>query len=320
MSPVVRVVPTGRRPGPALLPRRVRVGLGELVLAARLAGGVPLPVGGVVGTAGRVADRLAGADDTRAGLGGEAVAREVRRADDDGPSGARAALAGRGLLVADAIDPGVVAALHVLAGGPLSAVLDVSAVRRSGDVRLRQWSGATRGLVAQLAVTGPADVELAWFDPRLWVSQLARAATVEPWVRERAPLALPDVVSLPTELLVGSARAHREHRPDLLAAMAAAHAGAVRLGDAREVRAACDEEVLALVRTLHGSVRGRLRLLMARRDRPRRPAVAVWLLLDDGWHELRPGRAATSVLRRRHPRDLGLVTLPAVQSLGREAA
>ena len=320
MSPVVRVVPTGRRPGPALLPRRVRVGLGELVLAARLAGGVPLPVGGVAGTASRVADRLAGADDPGPGLGGEAVAREVRRADDDGPAGARATLAGRGLLVADAIDPGVLAALHVLAGGPLSAVLDVSAVRRSGEVRLRQWSGATGGLVAQLAVTGPADVELAWFDPRLWASQLARAATVEPWVREPAPMALPDVVTLPTELLVGSARAHREHRPDLLAAMAAAHPGAVRLGDAREVRVASTDEVLALVRTLHGSLRGRLRLLLTRRDRPCRPAVAAWLLLDDGWHELRPGRAATSVLRRRHPRDLGLVTLPVVESLAGEVA
>ena len=133
-----------------------------------------------------------------------------------------------------------------------------------------------------------------------------------------APLVIPDYVSLPSELLAGCDKAHRERRTDLLEPMAAAHLGAVRMGEPREVRPADSEETLALLQTLGGACRGRLRLLSTRRDRPVRPAVSAWLLFDDGWHELRPGRDATSVLRRRDARDLGLFTLPLVETLGSE--
>ncbi len=318
MSPVLRVT-AGADPdaAPVGVPHRVSLGLAELVVAARLAGDVPLPVRTDDRVTGdRWADRLAG---TPQGRAGERVARELARADDDGPDGGRAALSALGLLdEAGALDRGVTLALQSLAGGPLSFVLDVSASRRAGEVRLRSWFGVRRGLVAQLSTGADLDFELAWFDPRLWVSQLTRAVTVEPWVPEPAPLALPDYVSLPSELLAGSEKAHRDGRTDLLAPMAATHLGQVRMGEPREVRPADSDETLALLHTLGSACRGRLRLLATRRDRTARPAVSAWLLFDDGWHELRPGRDATSVLRRRDARDLGLVTLPLVEGIQTE--
>lgn len=301
-------------PVPAV-PHRVSLGLAELVVAARLAGDVPLPIrteGRPLG-GDRMADRLAG---TRQGQAQELIARELVRGADDGPDGGQASLAERGLLdAAGTLDEGLTVALQTLAGGPLSVVLDVAAVRRAGDVRLRSWFGVRPGLVAQLSTGSALDVELAWFEPRLWVSQLTRAVTVEPWVPDPAPLRLPDYVSLPTELLAGCDKAHREHRTDLLAPMGASHLGAVRMGESRAVRPADSEEILALLHTLGGACRGRLRLLTSRRDRAVTPAVSAWLLFDDGWHELRPGRGATSVLRRRDDRDLGLVTLPLVDDV-----
>ncbi|MEJ7795028.1 MAG: hypothetical protein WKF50_05715 [Nocardioides sp.] len=307
--------PDATSPG---VPRRVSLGLAELVVAARLAGDVPLPVrtdGGPV-TGDRMIDRLAG---TRQSQAHELVSRELARAEDEGPSGGLASLTGQGMVDdTGALDPGVTVALQTLAGGPLSVVLDVAAVRRAGEVRLRSWFGVRAGLVAQLSTGAALDFELAWFDPRLWVSQLTRAVTVEPWVPEPAPLAMPDYVQLPSELLAGCDKAHRERRTDLLAPMAASHLGAVRMGEPREVRPADSEETLALLQTLGGACRGRLRLLTTRRDRPDTPAVTAWLLFDDGWHELRPGRGATSVLRRRDARDLGLFTLPLVEGLAIE--
>lgn len=324
MSPevdVVRVAPATGALGPDDLPRRVPLRLGELVLAARLAGEVPLPVRVDHPAAlDRLTERLDGGtvDHARA-----AITDELARVDDDGSAGARAALIEAGLLVGGRLEPGIDAALRVLAGGALSAVLDVSAVRRAGEVRLRSWFGVATGLAAQLTTQGPVSFELAWFAPRLWVSQLTRAVSVEPWTPEPAPLSVPDFVQLPSELLAGSQKAYRDHRTDLLAPMAATHLGAVRLGEPGQVRAADTEEILALLHTLGGACRGRLRLWAAldRDGGPEAsPGVAAWLLFDDGWHELRPGRAATSVLRRRETRDLGLLTRPLVAALDEEVA
>lgn len=311
----VRVVADPDPRAVAPVPRRVTLGLAELVVAARLAGDVPLPLrtDGRPVAGDRMVDRLAGTPQSHAQ---ELVDRELVRADDDGPGGGRASLTDQGLLDADGVlDDGVAVALQSLAGGPLSVVLDVSAVRRAGEARLRSWFGVRPGLVAQLSTGSALEFELAWFEPRLWVSQLTRAVTAEPWVPEPAPLALPDYVSLPSELLAGCVKAHRERRTDLLAPMAATHLGAVRLGEPRAVRVADSEETLALLRTLGGACRGRLRLLTTRRDRAVAPGVSAWLLFDDGWHELRPGRGATSVLRRRDARDLGLFTMPLVDEV-----
>ncbi|MGH3347912.1 MAG: hypothetical protein ACRDO4_13120 [Nocardioides sp.] len=310
----VRVAPApAEGTGPPPPPHRLRLGLAELVLAARLAGDVPLPIGtNAPHLDDRLIERLAG---TRATEVRELLAGELARVDDDGPGGARVSLTGRGLCdQTGRLDPALGAALTSLAGSPLSAVLDVSARLRAGEVRLRSWFGVRQGLATQLTTGEGLEVELAWFDSRLWVSQVARAIQVEPWVPEPAPLALPDYVSLPSELLAGAEKAHRDRRTDLLPSLASTHVGQVRLGGARAVRDADSDEILALLQTLGTACRGRLRLLTARRDRPDdSPSVTAWLLFDDGWHELRPGRAATSVLRRREPQDLGLFTLPIVE-------
>lgn len=333
MSPVLRVgtrpeAPQDGVPATPPVPWRVRLRLDELVLAARLAGDVPLPVdvgrhgaaaGGAEGGADggadggqRLSHRLAGTPLSEAhGL----LAAALARVDDDGPTGARASLTGRELLDGDTVAPALAAALAVLATGPLGVLLDVAAVRGSGTSRLRSWFGVRSGLVAQLSTGDGLDYELAWFDPRLWVSQVARAATVTP-LATGTPRPLPDYVSLPSELLVGSEKAFREQRSDLVPVMAATHAGRVRLGEPGEVREADGQEVASLLTTLGRACRGRLRLVTLRRDREEPPALTTWLLFDDGWHELRPGRRATSVLRRRRPADLGLVTLPIAAAVG----
>lgn len=126
MSPVVRVVaaPVERNEPP--LPHRLRLGLAELVAAARLAGDVPLPIGtNEPHLDDRLIERLAG---TRATEARELLAEELARVDDDGVEGALASLTGRGLRDdSGRLDPAVGAALSSLAGSPLSAVLDVSA-------------------------------------------------------------------------------------------------------------------------------------------------------------------------------------------------
>ena len=267
--------------------------LGDLVRAARLCG-VALPLRLVDAPPDRLADRLAG---TRTGSPArDLVAAELARAEQPG----------------DPPPEPVVAALRLLASGPLLAVLDVCAVRRGVDVRLRSWVSASGGAAAQLTTRGVADFELASWPTSQWTERVGAAVAVEPWVATPAPLVLPDHVALPTELLLGAVRACREHRPDLLPVLALEHGGAVRLGDAHGVRPAGPEEALALLRTLADGCRGRLRMLLTRRDRGVRPRMAAWLLLDDGWREVRPGRDATTVLRRRRPRDLGLLTLDAV--------
>lgn len=296
---------------------RHRLDLAELVAVAELAGAIPLPVRpeGGAQSPDRLSERLTG---TPASAAPQRIAAAVRRAADPGPGGARVSLAARGLLEGDLPDAFLAGALTALAGAPLAAVLDVSVTRRAGVLRLRSWFGAGSGPVAQLWTADGLAYELACFDPALWTARLARAIRVEPRSRERPARRLPAYVSLPSELLAGCAKAHGEHRPDLLAPMASSHAGLVRAGEPGQVRRSDPAAVLALLHTLGAGCRGRLRLLMTRRDRAAGAAVACWLLFDDGWHELRPGRGGTSVLRRRGPRDLGLFTQPAVTAAREE--
>lgn len=312
MSPVLRVRPAAGATARVEPPSRARLDLAELLLAARLAGDVPLPLwrGDARGPDARLGERLGDTHDTERALLDDALAR----VDDEGPGGARAGLAGRGLLSGGVLRPGVAAALQVVAGGPLSAVLDVVAARDSGDLRLRSWLGAAPGLASRLTLGAAGSVELAWADPRSWVSEVTRAVAVGP-PATGGRAAFPARVLLPSELLAGAAKAGRDRRADLLPAMAAAHAGLVRVGAPGEQRVAQSEEATAVLLTLATGTRGRLRLLVTRRDREVAPAVTTWLLLDDGWHELRPGRGATSVLLRREARDLGLLTAPLVEEV-----
>ncbi|MBA3781849.1 MAG: hypothetical protein H0X12_08370 [Nocardioides sp.] len=270
-----------RAPG---LPRRVLLPLAELIAAARLAGDVPLPLR-LDAAPAQLDERLGGAaayDDVR---------RAVTRADDEGPAG----LAALGLLDDGRLDSEAAMALRVLAGGALLIQLDLSAVRRGGVVPLRSWFAAGHGVVAQLSTSGGRDYELAWFAPADWVSQFVRAACL-PGVATGESV-VPASVSLPSELLVAGCAAVREGRTDVLASLAADHGTA---------------GVAEALTALETTCRGRLRVLMRRRDVDQKPAITTWLLLDDGWRELRPGPGATAQLRRRAPRDLALWLAPSV--------
>lgn len=305
------------------IPLRAELRLDELVLAARLSG-VPLPLQLDEEDRPDRPDRLSGRltrGRTRTASAAALLAAALARVEESGPEGARASLEQRGLVEGETLDEGLSAALTVLAAAPLGALLDLSVIRAEGELRLRSWWGVSSALAAQLSTGDGLDYELAWFTPELWVTQVERAITVDPWCPHPAPLALPDYVSLPSELLLGSEKAHRERRADLVPDLARFFAVRVRMGEPGDVRSARPDEVVALLTTLGTATRGRLRLVAHRRRGGHGdPAVAAWLLLDDGWHELRPGRDATAVLRRRHPRDLGLFTWSAVRALTEDAA
>ena len=114
----------------------------------------------------------------------------------------------------------------------------------------------------------------------------------------------------------GSEKAHRDHRTDLLAPMAATYLGAGP--DGRAARGAPGRlrgDAGPAPAPWAGRVVGGCGCSPPVGTDPPTPAVSAWLLFDDGWHELRPGRDATSVLRRREPRDLGLFTLPLVDAV-----
>ena len=79
MSPVVRVVARPDAPPPTPpVPWRVRLRLDELVLAARLAGDVPLPMHVDPADTHRFSDRLAGIERRLEAIDGERSSAEVR--------------------------------------------------------------------------------------------------------------------------------------------------------------------------------------------------------------------------------------------------
>ena len=255
------------------LPRRVVLTLADLVRAAQLAD-APLPLRVDAFASGQLADRLRGAspsppDDVRRALGEPDHLGELGLLDD-------------GDLV-----PEAALALRVLAGGSLTVRLDLVARRRGGVVPLRSWFGVGPGLVAQLSTSSGRDLELAWFAPELWTSQLVRTLAFS----RPAPSGsgLPESVSMPSEDLVAGCAAVRAGRTDVLGAWSPRHAAAVT--------------------ALEATCRGRLRVLVRGRGRA---AVTSWVLHDDGWRELRPGPAATVRLRRRDPRVIASWLAPAV--------
>ncbi len=249
------------------LPRRMPLSLAELVGAARLAGDVPLPL--------RLGDASPDGLDDR--LGGSAPAAAL---DDVRRELGRDAIGGE-------LEPEAAMALQVLATGALLVQLDLAAGRGGRVIPLRSWFAVGGRVVAQLSTSGGRDYELGWFDVALWTSQLLRAITL-PDVGGGETV-VPARVSLPSELLVAGCAAVRDHRSDVLAVLAADHGR---------------PDLVPVITALETGCRGRLRVLARRRDLEHKPAVATWLLLDDGWRELRPGPGATSQLRRREPRDL----------------
>jgi hypothetical protein len=291
VSPVVRVV-AGPASEPATV-HRVVLPLAELVVAARLAGDVPLPFRPPPGP-GRLAARLAG---TRPHRAHERVSAELARADDPGPSGAAAALSARGLLAGDVLDPRLVAVLHALAAAPLLAVLDVTVVGDTGEQRVRAWWAAGGGALSGLVLRHPTHVELVRGPPTAWTGELARLVPDPP-----GDATTPDRLVLPSEALLGALAAQHRGRPDLVQVVAGDHGV---------------PDAVPLLHALGAGCRGRLRLLVVRRPaRPEAPAaVTVWALLDDGWRSLRPVGGAQVEVRHRRPRDLGPASYPWVRAV-----
>lgn len=264
-----------------MTPVRVVLSLAEVVLAARLSGDLPLPLAPPAAGPGRMATRLAG---TRPHRAQEELAAELARVEDAGPDGAAAALARRGLLGADGVEPRLVATLRALSEAPLLAVLDVVVAGGGGGRPLRAWWGAGEGVLSGLVLHGATTLELVSAPVVAWVAEVARLVPAGPTGASGEP------VTLASEAFLGALAAHRRGRPDLVAALAPSHA-----------------ELLA---ELAGRCRGRLRLLVVRRHADAPPAVTVWVLLDDGWRSLRPVRGARVEVAPRRPVDLGLGSWP----------
>lgn len=170
MSPAVRVVagpPAARlldRPERA---RRVSLTLAELLVAARGAGDVPLPLRLSTPTP-RLAARLASAPHDNDWIG-------RAHADAAPAGGAEQALAARGLISDGRLTPELGLALRHLAGARGSVVIDV----RRDDEAVRTWLAVEGRLVARLSSGDARHYELGWFDLGRWGDEVARIARVE---------------------------------------------------------------------------------------------------------------------------------------------
>ncbi|GAA1477896.1 hypothetical protein GCM10009623_23420 [Nocardioides aestuarii] len=264
---------------------RVVLSLAEVVLAARLAGDLPLPFARPAPGAGRLAARLAG---TRPHRAEEVLDAELARVEDAGPDGAAATLVRRGLLDGDGVDARLATALRLLALAPVAAVLDVVVSADRGDRPLRAWWAVGEGRLSGLVLRGATTLEVVSAPVEAWVAELARLVPVGSGDPPSG------AVTVTSEALLGAISAHRRGRPDLVATLAPGEAD--------------------LLHALAGRCRGRLRLLVLRRHAAPPPAVTVWVLLDDGWRSLRPLRGARVEVAHRRPPELGLASYASVRA------
>jgi hypothetical protein len=299
------------RPGPRDLldglPRRVTLTLPELRHVADAAGGAPLPFDVAVQPAGEesaLADRLGGvtADADRA-----AYAATLARL-----SAPVETLTRRGLLVGEAVDPGLLGAVGLLATPRFALDLDVVA----GGVQARCWHRQSGEAVASLATADGLVFELAWFPTWAWSDELSRVAVIP----EDLPLAesrVPGFVDLPHELADAGVEAVRSHRSDLLPVLAAQHHGRVtdRTGDVLT-----DLEVGTVLTSLASEPQGRLRALVADVSGAAETTVGVvaWTLVGDGWRALRPHTVDERLhveVRRVIPEDLATDLAPVLAAV-----
>ena len=301
---------------PLAPPRRLRLGLSELVLAARLAGDVPLPLRVADHPApDRFTERLAGTPVTLAHEQlAEELARRRRRRSRRSPCLAGRARRGRRVRRArpgrrrDPPEPRGRAAVgrarrgrRPEVGRRAAAVVERRTPRAGHPAADRVRARGRARLVRPAAVGLPAH---ACRDGRAVGARAGPAARCPTTCRCRASCSWATSRPIATSAPTCCRRSPR-----------ATSGGSGSASPARCAHADSDE-IGALLATLGGACRGRLRLLTGRRDRPADPpAVTTWLMFDDGWHELRPGRDATSVLRRRDARDLGLLTWPLVEGV-----
>jgi hypothetical protein len=283
------------------LPRRVTLTLPELLLLAEKAGGAPLPFDPPVRDGADPADSSA----LQSRLGRTPHNPVGGPADDEAYLAALASLndpveslTRRGLVVDGVADNGVAGALGLLAVPEIAVDLDVAV----DQIRGRGWHRQRGDAGATLPTTDGLSFELAWFDSSHWPGELARVATLpEDVVLE--PSAAPELAVLPYELLDTGAEAVRTGRSDLLGALVAETPGVVD-------EAATTELLGALVAETHGRLRAMVADITA-------DGVVVgvvsWVLLADGWRELRAHQADGARLvevRRVQPADLSLTLGP----------
>ncbi|ANH37938.1 hypothetical protein I601_1503 [Nocardioides dokdonensis FR1436] len=273
------------------LPRRVTLTLRELQRVAAAAGGAPLPfdLAGAAGVdapdgseagaseAGGLADRLGGGSDAGADPSSAAYAAALASLHDADES-----LARRGLLLGDQVDDGLVGAVGLLATPEVALDLDVAV----GGLRARAWHRQAGDAVATLATVDGLVFELAWFGVAQWPLELGRVAVL-PEDLAVGDSAVPARLDVPYELLDAVGEALRSDRADLLPVLVAQQPGALL-----DERDAPLDEVAATgaLAALVGETRGRLRALVADVSGAETTVAGVvsWVLLDDGWHALRP--------------------------------
>ena len=302
---------TAPQPASGLLaapPERTTLTLGELRLAASLAGDAPLPWGPAGLGEAPLDHRL----DHRLGAGDSdpdrtAYARARAALPEPGDS-----LRRRGLLADGGVDDTLAGALALLATPHLAVDLDVAVA----GSHARSWHRQAGDLVVSLATLDGLVFELTWFGTRHWADELARVVALP------ADLALgdstvPPVVELPYELADAAGEALRHHRGDLLAELVSRWPGQVVGADAVALDPA---EVVALLEALHREAQGRLRVLAAAGRGPRSPvAVASWVLVGGGWRSVRPaptGGADRAELRGPAPDDLARELGPLLAGVG----
>lgn len=281
------------------LPRRLALTLPELRLLAEKAGNAPLPFdlaqpGGDNPLESRLGQSRLAADD-------EAYLAAVGSLHD-----AAGSLTRRGLLVDDTADAGVVGALGLLAT-PATAV-DIDLV--VDQLRARAWHRRRDNAVATLATADGLVFELAWFEAGQWPGELGRVAS-PPEDLELSDSALPVLADLPYELLDACAEALRSGRTDLLGTIVAHHSGATTDADGSPLD---DATVAGVVSGLVAETHGRLRALVADIDAGGTVVgVVSWVLLADGWCQLRPhqeGETHRVEVRRVAPTDLAAALGP----------
>jgi hypothetical protein len=281
------------------LPRRLALTLTELRLLAEKAGNAPLPFdvtqpGAENPLESRLGQSRLAADD-------QAYVAALDTLHD-----ATDSLTRRGLLTEDGADAGVVGALGLLATPATAVDLDVVV----DALRARAWHRRRGNAVATLATTDGLVFELAWFDSEQWAAELGRVAAPPEDLQPETSV-LPELVDVPYELLDAGAEALRSGRPDLLGTIVAHHSGATTDVDGTPVD---DATVANVVTGLVSETQGRLRALVADIDAGGTTVgVVSWVLLNDGWRQLRAHRDGDShrvEVRRVAPTDLATTLGP----------
>lgn len=308
MPPMIDLTNPSSRPEPAAhlrpveaAPRRIGLTLPELQLAARLAGGAPLPFD-VVGPP----SQGAGSMESRLGQSPATTEDATYRAVLAGLHDPAESLARRGLVTDDVLDAGVAGAIGLLAAPRVALDLDV----RMSGVQAKAWHRQDGPAVATLATVDGVVFELGWFGTDTWAAELGRVAIVSEEIA-LTESAVPAYLDLPYELADAAAEATRTGRGDLLPVLAGRHSGKV-LGPDGPL---ADAEVARILAATATEARGRLRAMVADVSAGEVGAVGVlsWTLLADGWRALRPHHedgALRVELRGVAPEDLALVVAP----------